>query len=341
MTFALALVASALIHLAALMNPAWELPDLDSADTAPPLDAVIAPPPAPRPRVAAAYASPHPRHAPRPRAATPAAAPEPPPATVAAATEPNPATEEAAVLPAPTFEPLAPAAPAAAAPAAAAVPIALPNKGRMRFVITRGENGLIVGQSVNTWEHDSINYTLKSVTETTGLAAIFKPARVVQESHGEVTSAGLRPLEFRNERKGGTDAAQFDWTSHVVSYAGRADPLTEGTQDMLSMYYQLVLLVAQANPASAPELPLELSIATGRKLERYRFELVGEESLIYQGTAYRTLHLQTQSGGDIIELWVAHGMPGMPLKIRFTDRKGEIFDQLAEDISSGSPHEPR
>jgi hypothetical protein len=44
------------------------------------------------------------------------------------------------------------------------------------------------------------------------------------------------------------------------------------------------------------------------------------------------MRLRTRSGNDTIELWIAADMRGLPLKIRFTDRKGEIFDQLAQDI---------
>jgi hypothetical protein len=31
-------------------------------------------------------------------------------------------------------------------------------------------------------------------------------------------------------------------------------------------------------------------------------------------------------------LWISAELRGLPLKIRFTDRKGEIFDQVADEI---------
>jgi hypothetical protein len=67
--------------------------------------------------------------------------------------------------------------------------------------------------------------SLQSVTETTGLAALFKPARVLQLSRGEVTAEGLRPVEFRHERVGGLDTAAFDWGRRVVAYAGREEAI--------------------------------------------------------------------------------------------------------------------
>jgi len=199
----------------------------------------------------------------------------------------------------------------------------------VRYVITRGEGGFVVGQTVHTWEHDATAYKLQSVAETTGLAALFKPARVVQTSQGELTAQGLMPREFRHERVGGVDSASFDWQRRVVAYAGREDSLPAGTQDMLSMYYQLVLLAPRSGT-------LEMPIATGRKLESYRFEVLGEEPLTVPAGDRRAWHLKTRSGNDSIELWIDAGkgaeMRGLPLKIRFTDRKGEIFDQIAADI---------
>lgn len=346
MPFALALVASAFLHIATLLGPAWDMPTLDDEEHPPRLDAILMPA-APhtasvaiRPHVATtptAPAPPKPPHAkPRSRALE-----IPPPTKV---TESNlPVETAAAVLPAPTFneptsEELTPDEPAVVEPAPpSAVPVSLPDKGRMRFIVTRGESGLIIGQAINTWTHDGIHYTFTNITETTGLAALFNSARVIQESQGEITPQGLRPLFFSNdnERKGKKDTATFDWTAHLVTYADRTEPVADGTQDMLSMYYQLVLQVAMNQTMQA----IDLSIATGRKLERYHFELIGEETLTYQGSPHATQHLRTKNGNDTIDIWIAKTVSGMPLKIRFTDRKGGIFDQIADDANTEHTHE--
>lgn len=351
MPFALALIASAFLHIAALTSPAWELPTLNPEEPASRLDAVLMPavPNTPsvaiRPHVAAlpaATSAPKPHHAnPHPRVlAVPPAAD---------ATEANPLSEIAAVAvpPAPTSEEPAPVEPPASEPAPtsptasppatppSAIPFSLPEKGRMRFIVTRGENGLIIGQSINTWTHDGIHYTFTNITETTGLAALFRPARIVQESQGEITAAGLRPLSFSNERKNKKDTANFDWVEHLITYADRTEPVADGTQDMLSMYYQLALQVATDQPMKA----IDLFIATGRKLERYHFELIGEETLAYQGREHVTQHLRTKNGEDTIDLWIAKTVHGLPLKIRFTDHKGGIFDQIADDANTENTHE--
>ena len=323
MPLAFALMASALLHAAALFGPAWDLPGTHDADPPPTtIDAVIA---RPAPRVESPPAV---KATPRPAVGKPRAA-EPNPVLLAAeAAVPAPAVPPPELAAPPVAEPPAPtSAPAAPQP----VQTALPGRGRLRYVITRGEGGFVIGQAIHSWEHDGFRYQLKSLTETIGLAAVFKPAQVFQSSQGEVIAEGLRPREFRHERAGGIDTARFDWLGRFVAYGGRREGIVGGTQDMLSMYYQLVLLAPK-------EGVVEMPIATGRKLETYRFEVLGEESLELPAGARRALHVRTRSGGDTIELWLRTGegaaARGLPLKIRFIDRKGEIFDQIADDAEA-------
>ena len=329
MPIVLALVASALLHAAALMGPGWALPELGAADAAPALEAVLVRPAARMEEAPAAKPAPKPPvDKPRPHrvvAATPAMTGEPAAASASAAPSASP-VEAPAVSQQETSSGAPPEPAVAAAPTPLpAVSIALPGRGRVRYVITRGEGGFVIGQSVHTWEHDGHTYKLQSVTETTGLAAIFKPARVVQSSQGEVTAEGLKPREFRHQRVGGLDTASFDWARGIVAYAGREESIVPGTQDMLSMYYQVVLLAPQSGA-------LDIPIGTGRKLESFHIETLGEEVVAVPAGERRAMHLRTRSGNDTLDLWIAPGMRGLPLKIRFTDREGEIFDQLAADI---------
>lgn len=335
MPLVLALLASTLLHVAAVIAPGWALPEAFEADPPPTINAVLAKPPASPEIAPAAKPAPKPPVSrPRPPAAAqPAVAAatssELPPDAPAAAPVAEPAL---AVPPAPTAgDTVAGAAadktiePAAPAPANTS----LPGKGRMRYVITRGEGGFIIGQAVHSWDHDGFTYRLKSMTETIGLAAVFRPNQIFQSSEGEVTAAGLRPREFRHERSAGTDTASFDWSRRVVTGDGRQDILADGTQDLLSMYYQLVLLAPRSGT-------VEMPIATGRKLSTYRFEVLGEETLSFPAGERRTVRIKTRSGNDTIEMWLPIGegdrARGMPLKIRIIDRKGEIYDQIADDL---------
>lgn len=319
-----AFIASVGLHAAALLGPGWGLPL--SQDPEPPsttIEAVIARP-APRPETALVSAPQKPAPKPRVAAASPVTAPE-----ILSTPAPAPTTPEPPAAP----EPVAAAAepPAAVPPAPTPAKTALPGRGRARFLVTRGEGGFVIGQAIYTWEHDGFRYRLRNLIETTGLAALFRPVQSLASSEGEVTAEGLRPLQFRQERVGGIDVASFDWPGRSISYGGRRDPLADGTQDLLSMYFQLVLLTPTQGTVDMP-------IATGRKLETYRFEVLGEEALALAGGERRAIHLRAKGGGDTIEIWMAAGdgsnARGMPLKIRFIDRKGELFDQITDEAGS-------
>lgn len=338
MPIVLALFASAGIHLAVLLGPGWDLPGLAPDDDAP-LNATLLPPPKLAPSIPLAPVKPH-----RPPPAKPLVRPSAPPAAPAIEAIPanTPIAPAAAAsvdapidAPAPETPADVPATPPDAVPSAptftpppTVADAALPDAGNLRFIITRGDGGFIIGRNLYTWTQADGRYTARSVSETTGLAALFKTAKAVQESRGEITAAGLRPLSFRNDRNGKVDSAEFDWQAGKLRYDGHEDALPPGTQDLLSMYYQLGVFVAMQG-----DVPLEMPIATGRKLAVYRFERLADTHIFYRDADYPAVHLRTRNGGDTIELWIARDVSLLPVRIRLVDRKGEIFDQLAEEAA--------
>lgn len=332
----LALLFSLLLHLSLLVAPGWYLPvsdeDLSSESptfleahlAAEPLHKISAPPVRPLPRM-------------RKLRQSPAAIAAPPEiSTAAAAIELPPALPE---IPPSVAAPVALDAPAATPADAPGVPqaSALPRQGRIRFAITRGDAGFVIGQSQHRWSHDGKRYTLSNVTETTGIAALFKPARVTQASEGEIGATGLRPIRFSTEKNGvAGDSANFDWTGMKLTLSAgsqREVPLVNGAQDLLSMFYQLSAVF----PWSLREIDA-IMVATGRKFERYNFQVLREELLVTKQGAMRTLHLHSAAGVEAIDIWSALDLYGLPLQIRYTDRQGDVFDQLAEDIElDGKP----
>lgn len=354
---ALALSFSLLLHLGVLVTPGWYLPTTDetlSPESSSLLETRLAPPPGSRSADPSSYSRPPPR---KPRhSAAPLPAPvseeapqiEPPPALPSSSAEAPPSNSVSA-LPLSSAEPATDAV-ATAVPAELAAPAdppsntskpvpepSLPRQGSIRFAISRGDQGFVIGQSLHRWSHDGKHYTLSSVTETTGIAALFKPARVLQSSEGEIDVAGLRPSEFRTEKNGiAGDTASFDWSAMTLLLSAgsqREVPLVSGAQDMLSMFYQL--------GAVFPWVPHELKeimVATGRKFEHYSFEVVREELLPTKYGETRTLHLRSTAGVEAIDIWAGLDLLGLPLKIRYTDRQGELFDQNAEEIEiDGTP----
>jgi hypothetical protein len=327
--FGFALAFSLMLHLAALFSPGWRLPFLQPDDDALLATLIVPPPPAPVP------AAPPPP-APRPKKKATPPAPVPP------VVPPEPAPVEPVAEPAPETEPPPPVEEAPAAPpepVPAAVPPAptfageWPRAGRIVYQVTRGEGGLIVGQAEHGWQHDGQSYELRAVTETVGLAALFRPARVAQVSRGVFAPEGLQPLEFNSERDGKPkDSVRLDPAQKRIFFGkGNSAEFVPGAQDLLSLFHALSVVRDEG-------AEYVLVVATGRKLARYQVTLVGAETLATPLGEFETRHIRIAGPAieDSTEIWYGSDTH-LPLKIRHRDRKGEVYDQLVTQIELKEP----
>lgn len=321
---------SLLVHLLVVYGVPYELPQR-GADPLP-LEARLQPAALPPP-VLARPKRPAPSRAPviAPVAATPeiAEAPlfDPPPAPYT-----EPATEEPPPVTATVSE-----EPPPAKPEPAPVPARrLPRKGEITYVVYLGTEKFSAGETVQTWELNDDTYRLTSVSQTTGLVALFRRERRAYESVGKVTASGLRPEFFANQRvrSGRSEDAQanFDWNTMTVAL-GKAQEqkqlaLPANAQDLVSFMYQLGL---------TPLVPgrMELPITNGWKLEHYELEVGAEEFLETPFGTLRALPVKQvrRPGQESIELWLATGYRLLPVRIRFFGRQGEpTGEQLVSDI---------
>lgn len=202
--------------------------------------------------------------------------------------------------------------------------LVLPPRGEIVFSVTRGDPPAIIGRSVQSWELGDGNYRITSVTETVGLAALIKPIMLTSESRGRIIASGLEPASFLSQQQGKarSEHVEFDWAAGVVRFAnGNTSPLPAGSQDLLSFNFQLGWLSKTG----------DMAIATGKKLGRYRIELIGEELLETKVGFLTTLHFRAP-GETTTEVWLAPAHYLLPVKIRHIDKKGESYDQLADEI---------
>ncbi|WP_131110730.1 DUF3108 domain-containing protein [Sulfuricystis thermophila] len=339
--FWLALAASLTLHLGVLLSAGWSLP-LEGENEPARLEATLvsAPMTPAAPQATPVAKKRPPRKSAKPRSAPPVppaldlpdaslpapepvlssppmpAEPEIPPADTAAAPVAESASSaEGAVPPAPTFE------------------IRWPPSGRIVYQVTRGEQGFVIGQTEQRWEWNEAHYLLQTIAETTGLVALFRPAKVVQTSRGGFDAHGVRPAEFMVEREGReTEHVRFQAEEgRVVFPRGGSAPFAAGVQDLLSVFFQLAGL-----PLDTPEYAV--SVATTRKLANYHVT-VDEVSRLETPLGARPVrHLSVlgRPGEDVTELWLDE-QTRLPLKIRHRDRKGEVFDQIVIAIEPGLP----
>ena len=205
-----------------------------------------------------------------------------------------------------------------------------PRHGRIVYDLMRGDDGFIIGRSVQSWRHDGREWTLKLETATTGLAALFKSVRIIQESSGVFDAHGLRPLRFDANRNGDDyDVLRFSPQQGVLQADGEQLPWVDGMQDALSLYYQIGLLgVADGE---------QLVVARNGKTAIYDVQLIGDELLSLANSQRKTRRRRLTAAGrnDVLDVW--HDVAShLPLRIRYRDRKGDTYDQLARRIDIGA-----
>ena len=210
----------------------------------------------------------------------------------------------------------------------------LPRKGQMVYQLYLGNNKFSVGRTQQSWEITGDGYRLASVSETTGLAALFSRQRLAYESNGRLTVNGLKPERFTTERVRGSKiekaAADFDWSAQTAAVGDpqRSVALPADAQDIVSFMYQLGL---------APLTPgrIALPITNGWKLERYELEIGTEEQLETPFGVLRAVPVKQVRRPDqeSIELWLAPAYRWLPVRIRFYNREGEPSgEQLVSEI---------
>jgi hypothetical protein len=205
----------------------------------------------------------------------------------------------------------------------------LPASGSIRFAIIKESLGFQIGRAEHRWEFsEDGRYQLTGVTETSGLVAVFKSVRVTVESRGRLVAGGLRPESLRTLKDGkdNNENADFLWSTAevILSRDGSIRSIARGTQDILSLNYQLAYLPNLDEGAS-------IGVVTGKKYERYALDSLGEEEINTPAGQFRTLHLRAMTD-SVTEIWIALDRGRLPVKIRFTDKKGESFEQVATEI---------
>ena len=307
---------------------------------APPAAALPAPPPAAPARLPAVAA----QAKAAPSAATPASAPLTATASeagnpVVSATEPAllAAAEPAPVLPAsaaPAFPAPAipapatvvatlspqPAASAAALPAlasSAAARFDWPPSTRMTYQLNGHYRGPVEGSAQVEWLREGTRYQVRMST------AIGPVLSRSISSDGELTEAGLVPKRFDGEQKVLFRAAKR-WSLRfgpetIVLADGRETPTLPGAQDEASQFVQLTWLFTTRPELLQVGQSVELPLAITRSLDRWVYDVVGEEVLRFPFGAVATFHVKPRRpalGGDLsAEIWFAPTLQYLPVRI--------------------------
>jgi hypothetical protein len=337
---ALVLAAVLGLHSCALYEVAAGLDTLKPEDTTQTTltVALIAPPPLPP----EAAPTPAPTRPPRPRSqaapSLPAPAPPPPlPPPREVEPEPPPST------PPPVVEP-APSPPVVEEPRLPPGVNDLPKTGRIAYRTTYTRMRGIRALTFVDWNVDPGRARYELWLRTVDPAGLLD-----LKSSGSLQAFGIAPEKYveRVEIANRELRAEFDWTSRVVSFAGRGagQPagFLEGVQDPLSLQFHLPL-IAQAYPwRFSPGA--EVTFQVGRRnVENYTFRVEAYEPVRIGEKDVQALKLErprSPAASRRVEIWMAPEYQWLPIRLRFTDTNDEVWDSvLAALPGEEQPRDP-
>jgi hypothetical protein len=205
-----------------------------------------------------------------------------------------------------------------------------PSRVELNFEIVFG--GMKLGEGRDILEYDGSRYSVVSVSEPQGLAALFIND-IRRESKGLVTATGLKPERFEESgRKGGARVAEFDWSRGQLTMNNQGNSetveLPPNTFDQASLPYGFLF----APPATDT---FQVYVTDGRRLTQYRYRLVAREKIKTGLGEIDTLHFEKVRDPDDkrgFEFWVAADRQYLPVKLRYSDKNNRAFDSIITSI---------
>jgi hypothetical protein len=193
------------------------------------------------------------------------------------------------------------------------------------------KDGLNIATVEESYEKTGDQYRIISDSNPAGLLAMFVRTKIKVLSSGTVTASGLQPekLDYgRLDDASKNVSAAFDWRARELhlTYDGRNEtlPLVPGIQDRLSVMYQFLFLTPDKVKL------LEFPMTNGKKIEHYRYELAGRETLETPLGKINTLHLvkHRDPGENGTEVWLAADRHLFPVKLLILENDGSKYEQV-------------
>ena len=322
--------------------------------SAPPAVAAAAPAAiAPSPRAAApqrAASAPEARTKPRrkppsepvvaePAPVVPDRVPEPAPLLAEPASAPpanSVATAESPAASASPVELAGPAAPAGAASGAAGgQPFEWPASTRVSYGLTGNVRGEVTGDAQVQWVRAGTRYQVH-LDLTVGPA--FAPVITRRmSSDGELTEDGLSPRRYDEDTKVAFRERRR-LTMHfepdaVVLANGERHARWPGVQDTASQFVHLSHLFTTRPERLRVGNTIEVPLALPRKIDRWIYDVLAEETLQTPFGPLPTFHLKprrvVQKGGDLVaEIWFAPQLRYLPVRIRIQQDPQTFIDLM-------------
>jgi Protein of unknown function (DUF3108) len=209
---------------------------------------------------------------------------------------------------------------------------ALPQEGRYTYKVRDSRYSALSGTMTLEWHADAATRHYETRLRST----VFGIPLADIASSGSIERFGLAPERY--VQKTGTRAPQatsLDWNQHVVTFSSRTlqRPAREGTQDRLSFQFQLMALGQVVPNAFNAGATVSMDVAGPGDVEAYHFVVVGPEPVETGAGAIATIKLDRPKGDGAdtrIEVWLAPAWRYLPVRLRFTDKNGNVTESVLE-----------
>ena len=231
---------------------------------------------------------------------------------------------------------------AAAGPAAAltpgAAPFEWPLSTRLSYTLTGNVRGEVSGRAQVEWLREGDRYQVRVEVILGPSFAPLMQRRMT--SDGRITAQGLSPLRYEEETQIAFAAPRragvvFD-AEGVTLANGQRQTRLPGLQDTASQFVQLTWLFATgAEPLHAGG-EVVVPLALPRRLDRWVYDVVGEESLATPFGSLPTWHLRPRREGTpsvlSIETWFAPRLQYLPVRIVIRQGPDSFIEMMIERL---------
>jgi hypothetical protein len=165
--------------------------------------------------------------------------------------------------------------------------------------------------------------------------ALFYSGVLIQTSTGRVGDQGLLPERY-SERRGKRPerVIRFDHARRKMIGLGTPPEvdLAPGTQDRLSVFYQVGLL-ARGNPELLQRgRRFTMPLASMKEVDRASFLAAGEDPVETERGRVPAVRLTVRNEADpddpTIDVWLGTGLSMLPARIRVSENDGKVIDQV-------------
>lgn len=264
-----------------------------------------------------------------------------PEAAEPAASAPEPAPQELEPAPEPAVpEAVGPSQLTASAPAdpvldAAAAPgPEWPPSTRLRYELTGNYRGAVTGEAQVEWIREGSRYQVHLDVSVGPSFAPLISRRM--SSDGRLTTQGIEPQRYDEDTRvlfSSRRRVSVLFQGEQLTLAnGRVEASAPGMQDAASQFVQLTWLFLTGRETLREGLILELPLALPRRQYRWRYEVLGRETLATPMGELETWHLKptvTAGGGDLTaEVWLAPTLQYLPVRLRIRQDEQTFIDLM-------------